>query len=138
MTTFGRRLHQERVRLGHSQQQFAELGGVKRSSQHLYEHDVRRPDVGYLSRIHAAGADVGFLISGHKSAASTERPMLSVADALTAFRAVNDFANLHEKDVVASEERERLFQFVCAAMAAEPDSVGLGELQSRLAERWAS
>lgn len=138
MTTFGRRLHEERTRLGLSQQQFAELGGVKRSSQHLYEHDVRRPDVDYLSRIHAAGADAGFLISGRKSTASTGRPMLSTADALTAFRSVNEFVNSHGEDVVASEERERLFQFICAAMAAEPDSVGLGELQSRLTEKWAS
>lgn len=136
--SFGRRLRQERKRLGLSQEQFAELGGVKRSSQHLYEHDVRRPDSDYLSKIQAGGADVGFLISGNATAVSAGGPVLSVSDALAAFRAVDEFARKHGLDVMPVKERERLFEFLCTTMAAERDHFGIAELQTRLAAKWAS
>ena len=138
MTSFGRRLRQERKRLSLSQEQFAELGGVKRSSQHLYEHDVRRPDTDYLARIHGAGADVSFLLTGRASASSDGEPVLSVSEALAAFRAVADFVRSQGDDAVPLEERQRLFEFLCATVAAETDAVGTGELQLRLARRWAS
>lgn len=48
--SFGSRLRQERDRLRLTQEKFAELGGVKRVSQHLYEQDVRVPDINYLIR----------------------------------------------------------------------------------------
>lgn len=138
MTSFGRRLRQERDRLGLSQEQFGELGGVKRSSQHLYEHDVRRPDADYLAKIHGAGADVGFLLTGRASASSAGEPMLSVSEALAAFRAVADFVRSQGDDVVSHDERQRLFEFLCRSVAAEPNAAGVGELQVRLARRWAS
>lgn len=138
MATLGRRLHQERVRLGLSQQQFAEIGGVKRSSQHLYEHDVRRPDADYLAKIQAAGADVGFLISGRATTLSAGGPVLEVIKAISAFRAVEEFTRKHGGDTVPYLERERLFEFLCTTLAGEPGAVGSNELQAQLAAKWAS
>jgi transcriptional regulator with XRE-family HTH domain len=51
--SFGRRLREARDRLRLTQQQFAELGGVKRVSQHLYEQDAGVPDPEVSPRFHA-------------------------------------------------------------------------------------
>ena len=62
--SFGRRLREARDRLRLTQEQFAELGGVKRVSQHLYEQDARVPDLNYLLRLKEHGIDVGHLVLG--------------------------------------------------------------------------
>ena len=88
--SFGGRLRQERERLGLTQEKFAELGGVKRVSQHLYEQDVRTPDIAYLMRLKQVGVDAWFLIDGARSSASNGRLPKSVY--LSAFRAVDELA----------------------------------------------
>ena len=138
MSSFGRRLQQERARLDLSQLAFAELGGVKRSSQHLYEHDARSPDAAYLARIQSAGVDVGFLISGNASPASSRGGPLSVEHAMLAFRAVEEFARKHSGETVSALERERLFDFLCNTLAADFGNSGAADLQERLNVRWAS
>jgi transcriptional regulator with XRE-family HTH domain len=138
MSTFGRRLQQERARLGLSQVAFAELGGVRRSSQHLYEHDARSPDADYLARIQSAGVDVGFLISGCASPASSRGRTLSVEHANLAFHAVEEFARKHSGETISALERQRLFDFLCNTLAADFGDSGAAELQERLNVRWAS
>lgn len=133
--SFGRRLQSERARLGLSQIAFAELGGVKRSSQFLYERDSRHPDVEYLLRVQRAGVDVGFLLGGGRAAAVDGDPRITEAQALSAFRAVEEFTRKHEGQGVSAQERERLFSFLCSTLARTPDSEGA--LPSQLAERWA-
>jgi len=64
MNTPGERLKRERLRLGLSQAELAEKGGVLRGAQIHYESDARKPDVAYLSRIASAGVDVGYVITG--------------------------------------------------------------------------
>ncbi len=61
---FGRRLKSERERLGMTQPQFAELGGIKRATQHLYEQNVSSPDIEYLLKLDANGVDVIYLLFG--------------------------------------------------------------------------
>jgi transcriptional regulator with XRE-family HTH domain len=133
--SFGRRLQSERARLGLSQLAFAELGGVKRSSQFLYERDSRHPDVEYLLRIQGAGVDVGFLLGGDRAAALSSDPRITEAQALSAFRAVEEFTRKHEGQGVSAQERERLFSFLCSTLASATDSDG--GLPTQLAERWA-
>lgn len=118
MSSFGRRLLEERVRLGLSQEGFAEVGGVKRSSQHLYEKDVRHPDAAYLAKIHARGADVGYLITGRPTPQTVGGPVISVAQALAAYCAVEDFSLKHG-EAASPPERQRLFEFLCNTMSAE-------------------
>lgn len=118
MRSFGRRLHEERTRLGLSQEHFAEIGGVKRSSQHLYEKDVRNPDAAYLVKIHAAGADVGYLITGRPTQQTAGGPVISVAQALAAYCAVEEFALKHG-EAASLQERQRLFEFLCNTMSTE-------------------
>ena len=63
----GKRLREERERLGFNQTDFAAIGGVGRKSQFNYEEDERQPDAVYLSAIHGAGADVQYIVTGIRS-----------------------------------------------------------------------
>ncbi|MEJ1496352.1 MAG: helix-turn-helix transcriptional regulator [Candidatus Sedimenticola sp. (ex Thyasira tokunagai)] len=67
MSSSGSRLASERKRLGHSQEAFGLLGGVKRAAQVNYEKDRRHPDSEYLSLIAAEGADVQYILTGIRS-----------------------------------------------------------------------
>ena len=114
-----------------SQDEFAELGGVKRSSQHLYERDARNPDAAYLSKIQAGGADVGYLFSGVPSLGAKNGVVLSIDQAIGAFRAVEDFAQKSDAVRMSAEERERLFKLFCTTLAADPVVHQLSEPQAR-------
>lgn len=61
------RLKEERVRLGLSQSEFAEIAGAHRKSQGNYESGERAPDAAYLEAIAAAGADVQYIVTGERS-----------------------------------------------------------------------
>lgn len=67
MNTFGIRLTEERKRLGFSQEDFAEICGVKRIAQGRYEKGARQPDSNYLMAASQAGVDVTYLITGIRS-----------------------------------------------------------------------
>lgn len=60
----GARLRQERERLGLSQTQLAETGGVTQNTQYLYEAGKRSPDGNYFSAVSALGVDVAFVLAG--------------------------------------------------------------------------
>ncbi len=117
--SFGTRLRQERTTLGLTQPAFAELGGVKRVSQHLYEQDVRVPDVNYLLRLPAHGVDIGFLLSGKRSLTSAAEDLIPRRRAVKAFRAVEEFSSSRGASPLSYPERERLFETLCAALAED-------------------
>lgn len=60
------RLREERVRLGMSQQDLAEVGGVTRKTQSAYESGATAPDVAYLARVEARGIDVHYVFGGQR------------------------------------------------------------------------
>ncbi|WP_081741869.1 helix-turn-helix domain-containing protein [Pseudomonas sp. LAIL14HWK12:I9] len=63
----GDRLREERVRLGLSQEDLAQAGGVNRNTQGSYERGVRNPDSTYLLGVAPLGVDVGFVLFGKRS-----------------------------------------------------------------------
>ncbi|MGO3397319.1 MAG: helix-turn-helix domain-containing protein [Serratia proteamaculans] len=67
MCTTGSRLREERVRLGKTQQELAEIGEVHKNSQGNYENDSKHPDSKYLSLIGAAGVDVLYVVTGNRT-----------------------------------------------------------------------
>lgn len=109
---FGRRLCEERARLGFSQHDFAEIGGVKRTAQYLYEKGVRSPDANYLAKIFDAGADVGYLISGQPTPTKPIGAVVAIAEALAAYRAVDAFVDTLGESA-SPLQRERLFVAFC-------------------------
>lgn len=113
--SFGTRLRQERKRLGLSQAQFAELGGVKRVSEHLYEHDVRLPDLAYIFRLADKGVDIGFLVLGE--ALRSADSAIPLESALAAFRAVHGLPDMRSTGLT-SVEREQLFASLCRSLGS--------------------
>ncbi|QXZ10257.1 helix-turn-helix domain-containing protein [Comamonas sp. Y33R10-2] len=67
MGEFFERLREERKRLGLSQTELGELGGVSKNAQSNYETGSRLPDVGYLVALKSGGVDIAYLLSGDRS-----------------------------------------------------------------------
>ena len=64
--SFGERLKRERERLGLSQQNAAELCGVRREMWGKYERDTAEPGARVLERFSTHGADVLYVLTGRK------------------------------------------------------------------------
>lgn len=60
----GTRLREERLRLAYSQEDFGELGGVRRNTQGNYERGERTPDLEYIAAVAKVGVDVVYVITG--------------------------------------------------------------------------
>jgi transcriptional regulator with XRE-family HTH domain len=67
MTTFGKRLQDERRKLDMTQPELAKIGGITKSSQVNYEGGKRNPDTAYLAAIAQIGVDVQYIITGERS-----------------------------------------------------------------------
>lgn len=88
------RLRQERERLGYSQADFSELGGVSKRSQINYESGARQPDASYLAEIARHGVDISYVLTGLR--AFIPPPQISPREAvlLENYRALGDEARL--------------------------------------------
>jgi len=63
---FGQRLREERTRLGLTQKEFGEAGGVRMQAQSHYEAELRRPDIDYLAAVANAGVDILYVVTGKR------------------------------------------------------------------------
>ncbi|OZI15441.1 hypothetical protein CE195_01510 [Sodalis-like symbiont of Philaenus spumarius] len=85
----GDRLKSERLRLGLSQEIFAERCGVKKLTQYNYEKSERHPDTGYLIAAKVLGIDLLYVITGERSDEASALDVVrdeEEAEMLTAFR----------------------------------------------------
>lgn len=93
-STVGKRLKEERQRLNMSQDAFGKAGGVGKGAQINYESDSRSPDTAYLQGIDAVGADVLYVVTGHrridKATTAHERHLLEQAIAYVMQRTGTD------------------------------------------------
>ncbi|MBN3774877.1 helix-turn-helix transcriptional regulator [Burkholderia sp. Ac-20392] len=90
------------MRIGLSQDEFATVGGVARRSQSAYESDERSPDATYLLAVREIGVDIGYVLTGERSAAGEPASEAGSrdadeADVLAMYRQLNDAgkASLH-------------------------------------------
>lgn len=60
------RLRSERKRLGVSQTEFGEWGGVSKNAQANYENGSRNPDANYLAAVAKIGVDVNYVLTGDR------------------------------------------------------------------------
>lgn len=67
MSTYGKRLRQERLRLHLTQKLLAQAGGVSRHAQSAYERGISLPRAPYLAAITLQGVDVLYIITGRRS-----------------------------------------------------------------------
>jgi len=70
LTGVGKRIAEERKRLGLSQAAFAQKVGVSLSSQKRYESGERVPDSSYLEWIILFGIDISYLLTGSRQKGS--------------------------------------------------------------------
>jgi transcriptional regulator with XRE-family HTH domain len=85
----GDRLKSERLRLGLSQEIFAERCGVKKLTQYNYEKSERHPDASYLIAAKALGVDLLYVMTGERSDEASALDVVrdeEEAEMLTAFR----------------------------------------------------
>ena len=76
--SFGKRLAEERKRIGLNQTEFGKIGGVTKTSQVNYEAGERSPNVDYWQAIAASGADVQYILTGIRTTAvATQEPTLT-------------------------------------------------------------
>jgi len=78
METIGKRLREERNRLGYTQEEFAEIAKIVKNTQLKYENDSRHPDTLYLAAISEVGADVSYIVTGIRSEKDAEKRLKSV------------------------------------------------------------
>ncbi len=62
----GKRLREERTRLGFNQSDFALLGGVSLNTQTRYETGAGTADMSYLLSVAGHGVDVAYVVTGHR------------------------------------------------------------------------
>jgi transcriptional regulator with XRE-family HTH domain len=133
--TFGQRLRQERDRLGLSQADFAERGGVRRTTQHIYESDTRVPDLKYLERVQEAGADLAYLVLGERLPVGRHDTLtLSYAALSNIYRVVDEFCRGDGGTPLPLDSRLLFFQLLCASVKDRGSSdAELDSLRSELA-----
>jgi len=106
---FGQRLKEERERLGLSQQQAADIAGVRREMWGKYERGGAEPGVFVLERFCARGADVVYLVYGRHSAHDGDG--VDTSRLAIAIQAVS--GHLEKKGIVARHDTAaRLVTFV--------------------------
>jgi len=131
--TFGARLRSERKRLKLTQAQVADLGEVVRLSEHMYENDVRLPNLDFLMKLQSAGFDVAYLMFGDDVPAPARGLALTAEQLARVYRAVDEFAIDHLGDPLPVDDRVRLFNFLCESLSGAPGVVDEADLRQRLA-----
>lgn len=129
-TTLGHRLREERKRLGLLQPAFADLGGVKRVTQHFYEQDERVPDANYLLRLHEHGVDVVYVLLGNRQRLGGVALDVNILGDI--YRAVEELARDNMGEPLPTAERVRLFSMLAIAQSESASSLAPEALRRRL------
>lgn len=106
----GLRLRAERKRLGLTQAQIGELGGVSLSSQNAYESGTHYPDVRYLAKVAKAGVNIQYVALGSRSkpAALSDEEVLAFSEIS---RVVHDWASKRSKAVSSATQAHLIRTF---------------------------
>lgn len=109
---FGERLKEERKRLGLTQAEMADIGGIGRIAQVQYEAEATAPTTRYLSAIGAAGVNLGYLVLGVKldSGALTAEQEDRVET--RAFDWIEKIAEAQADKRLSAETRRFLYQII--------------------------
>ena len=100
-----------------TQPQFAEIGGIKRATQHLYEQDASSPDIGYLFRLDANGVDVIYLLFGEsRRGVSSAGHSISPEVLSQIFLAVDEYGTDEKGRPLPRAMREKFFLMLTAAV----------------------
>ncbi|MGV8861064.1 MAG: helix-turn-helix domain-containing protein [Pseudomonas sp.] len=90
MPTLASRLRSERKRLGLTQSQLADLGGVEANAQAHYEKGFRIPRADYLAALAGYGLDLLYVVTGNKTPIETVALSEMEYTGLMAFRMLGE------------------------------------------------
>ncbi|MCF3470382.1 helix-turn-helix domain-containing protein [Stenotrophomonas maltophilia] len=117
--SLGLRIREERTRLKLSQDAFAQLSGITRTTQHLYEQDVRDPGASYLVAAMSHGVDAWYVLTGERqlpsATAAADRSIY-----MEAFRAVDELGRDGRGVPLPLIDRTLLFDFLMKLLLQEP------------------
>jgi len=132
-TDFPHRLREERERLGWTQSEFADLGGVKRTTQSFYEKGTRVPDLRYLQRIGEEGVDITYLVVGERCRkARKDLVAISPTILMTLYEMVDEFCVDREGLRMNIEVRTRFFQMLLATVKYFGEEVSLEAIRAEM------
>ena len=117
---FGRRLREERERLDLTQQKFAELAGIKRVTQFLYEKEESQPNYRYLTAIAELGVDMHYLFFDRRRRAGHLDFTPGTLRAI--YRIVDEVARDHVGNPLPLESRMDCFAMLCAAYTGRDEA----------------
>ena len=109
-------MREERERLGMTQEELGQIGGVLKRALIRYEKGERMPDAAFLAAIAAAGADVLYILTGERSSA---QPAHDAAEQVL----------LDSYRRCSSQARQNLIQTAALLAAGLPGSAGGGGKQ---------
>lgn len=116
VTSFGQRLKSERKRLGLDQLSFAEAGGVKRTTQNIYEADKRVPNWHYLERVGSIGVDLRYLVLGERSATVPSGVTISHNTLANVYQLIEELAIDSDGHRLPLDVRVRFFQMLVSCV----------------------
>ena len=129
----GKRLKLERNRLKFTQEKFAEIGGVRRATQYMYEQGDRSPSMEYLTQLISVGLDIGFLFFGQETRDLQGGLHLDKDALLKVFKLVDEFGRDLKGRLLDIEYRASLFESVCNAIANKPaDEIDWEDLRDNI------
>jgi transcriptional regulator with XRE-family HTH domain len=96
----GKRLLEERERMGLNQADFASIGGSTRKTQYNYEVGERVPDGAFLAAIAAAGADINYILTGNRTPSVAPLPDTLNADEAQLLRHYRQLASAADQAAV--------------------------------------
>lgn len=108
MDSFSARLKELRTQTGANQSKFAEIGGVQKNAQIMYEKGERSPDADYLQRLAAHNLDVQYLLTGVPKNPSfrTVTPAQLLSEIAAHLGLYNNFHELEEIQNQFQKERD--------------------------------
>lgn len=107
---FGIRLTEERKRLGLSQSQLAEIGGIKRLAQSQYERETSSPTVRYLAAIAHAGVNLTKVLFCDLPSIEQQSSSEQYRIERQAFELVEEHVRQQPEGFLGAEARFALFQ----------------------------
>lgn len=122
LALFGTRLRKERKRLKFTQQEFAEIGKIKRSSQYLYENAGRPPTIEYIAHIMDVGADLQYLFLGQRSAINDDMVTLDRITIKKVLTSVDRFCRNEKGELLDLEIRNILAEGIFVALSEQKDN----------------
>lgn len=129
---FRERLREERERLGFTQHDFAESVGIKRITQHLYEKNNKSfPNHKYYLAIADLGVDLHYVLFNQRGAG--QGLVLDPQKLSDIYLVVDEIATDKKGKPLPVESRLKLFNFLCATYASNPDMDINIETMKRLA-----